>query len=385
MREGKGHSIDKYVADYCVVDLETTGVFLSDLEIVEISAIKVRDGNVVDEYSTLVNPECHIPETATAVNNITDEMVANAPVLSDVIDGFMSFVGTDVIVGYNNAGFDNNVIYDKLMATRGKPFTNNYIDVMHAARRSISDIEDYKLATLSDYYHLDTVGEHRALKDCYLTKACYEGLYAQFGDVAFKKSRPAGVRTVHYSVESQALQTLQTLLEGITEDGRVTVTEFVLLRGWMEDHISLRGNYPFDRVYSAMDKVLADGVVEPEELQELQELFAESADPVSSHSCHDQVCSLDGMHVVVTGDFDFGTRAEVFALIARAGGINDKSVTQKTNYLVVGAKGSDAWKTGNYGGKIQKAMEYNEKKGKDIKIVEEHDFIPAARELAGDI
>jgi DNA polymerase III epsilon subunit family exonuclease len=388
MREGKGHSIEKYVADYCVVDLETTGVFISDLEIVEISAIKVRDGKVVDEYNTLVNPKCHIPEAATAVNNITDEMVKNAPVLSDVIDRFMSFVNDDVIVGYNNAGFDNNVLYDKLMSMRGKPFANNYIDVMHAARRSIVNLEDYKLATLSDYFHLDTVGEHRALKDCYLTKACYEGLYKQFGDAAFqKRGFSSGTRshTIHHTAETKALQTLQFLLEDIIHDGKVTKAEFDGLRRWMEEHVALQGNYPFDRVFTAIDNVLADGVVEPEELADLQELFSEFVDPVSSHSCHDTICSLNGMHVVVTGDFVYGTRAEVFALIARAGGTTDKSITRKTNYLVVGAYGSDAWKTGNYGGKIQKAMEYNSNKGTDIKIVEENDFISAAKKLSGEL
>lgn len=383
MREGKGHSIEKYTGDYCVVDLETTGIFISETDIIEISALKVRNGNVVEEFSTLINPGCHIPAEATSVNHISDEMVANAPAFCDIVEPFLNFVGKDVIVGYNNAGFDMNIIYDNVLASRGTPFSNNYIDVMHAARRSISDMKDYKLETLSAYYGFDTEGEHRALKDCYLTKDCYEELYKQFGDIAFRKSgHSSSVQNEHYSIETKALQTLQRLLEDIVSDGQVTETEFNGLRCWMEEHVALQGNYPFDRVYRAIDKVLADGVVEPEELEELQKLFTEYTDPVKNNSCHDRICSLDGMHVVVTGDFEYGTRAEVFALIRRAGGINDKSVTRKTNYLVVGAYGSDAWKTGNYGSKIQKAMEYNSNKGLDIKIIEEKDFIPAATALS---
>ncbi len=91
--------------DYSVVDLETTGIFLSSAHIIEISALKVRDNLVVEEFSTLVNPHCHIPKEATEINHISDEMVKDAPDLDDVIDRFIQFLGNDVIVGYNNAGF----------------------------------------------------------------------------------------------------------------------------------------------------------------------------------------------------------------------------------------------------------------------------------------
>ena len=60
-REYKGHGYGTHADDYCVVDLETTGIFVRSAKIIEISAIKVRGNQVIDEYSTLVNPECHIP------------------------------------------------------------------------------------------------------------------------------------------------------------------------------------------------------------------------------------------------------------------------------------------------------------------------------------
>lgn len=380
-REGKGSSVPKYLSDYCVLDLETTGVFVTSAEIIEISVLKVRGGIIVAEFSQLVNPKCKIPAAATAVNNITDAMVKDAPVLDEVIDEFLAFVGDDVILGYNNAGFDMNIIFDKVMSLRGQVFGNDYIDLMHAARRTLSELENYKLETLSKYYGLDTTGEHRALKDCYLTKDCYERLNRQFGDDAFRsKSYSNGLHGQHYSSETKALQKLQEFLEEIIADGQVTATEFASLTQWMTEHRDLQGNYPFDRVFNALDCVLADGKVSPEELIELQELFTEFVDPVKIQSCHEEIRTLQGKHVCITGDFDFGSRNAVIELIEATGGIVDKSVKKATNYLVVGAQGSDAWKTGNYGGKIQKAMEYNSK-GIEIKIVEEKDFIPAAQYL----
>ena len=85
-RDGKGTKVNRHLTDYCVLDLETTGIFINFAKIVEISAIKVRNNNVVDEFSTLINPQCEIPFSATEVNGITDDMVKDAPIIEDVIN-----------------------------------------------------------------------------------------------------------------------------------------------------------------------------------------------------------------------------------------------------------------------------------------------------------
>ncbi|MCC8150063.1 MAG: hypothetical protein LIO96_00985 [Lachnospiraceae bacterium] len=356
--------------------LRNHGIYIRSAKIIEISAIKVRNNVVVDEYSTLVNPACHIPEEASKVNHITDDMVKDAPSMDAVIDDFMSFIGGDVIIGYNNAAFDMNLIYDYLTEYREVSFRNNYIDILHVARRCLTMLNDHKLGTISKYYSLNTTGEHRALKDCYLTKDCYDRLCTEYGDNAFRKGTTRkGSYTIHYTAETLALQELQNVLESIIEDGNVSLTEFTFLKGWMENHRDLQGNYPFDRVFNALDNVLEDGKVTSDELEELQILFTEFVDPVSCRSCHEEITSLYEQHVCVTGDFDYGNRSDVCKLIEEVGGIIDKSVKKATNYVVVGSKGSDNWKTGNYGSKIQKAMELSDK-GLDIKIIEEKDFIP---------
>lgn len=382
-RFGKGSAVRKHVDDYCVVDLETTGIYLRSARIIEIAAIKVRSNEVVDVFNTLVNPQCTIPADATAVNNISDEMVQGKPILDEVLDSFIGFIGDDAIVGYNNAGYDMNLLYDALMKLRGETFGNNYIDILFAARRCLPGVNNHKLETICKHYNLDTTGEHRALKDCLLTKSCYEKLYEEFGDNIFSKKSPGvygGKHKVHFSAETKALQDLQLLLKIIIEDQKVTLEEFSVLKMWMEDHIDLQGNYPFDRVFNALDKVLEDGIVSTEELVELQELFSRFVDPVKCQACHDEIKSIKGKHIVVTGDFVYGSRKDVCDLIESAGGIIDKGVKKATNYVVVGAKGSDNWKTGNYGGKIQKALELKDK-GSEIEIIEEKDFIPALRAI----
>lgn len=385
-REFKGISVNKHVDDYCVVDLETTGVFVGSAKIIEISAIKVRNNEIVSEYSTLVNPKCHIPEEATAVNHITDDMVNDAPALDDIIDEFMSFVDNDVIIGYNNAGFDMNILYDAILEIRSRHFTNNYLDMLHAVRRSLPELKNSKLETVSNFYGLDTFGEHRALKDCYLTKSCYDKLYEQFGDIAFKKTsrNKSSGKGVQYSYETIALKELQKNLECMLGDGQITVEEADSLRCWIEEHRDLLGSYPFDKIFSALDKVLEDGQITEEELYDLKIVFQDVIDPVKSNGSHDSICTLFEKHVCLTGEFNYGTKSEVEKLIHDVGGIIDKNVKKATDYVVVGAQGSDAWKAGNYGGKIQKAMEWNEK-GKEIRIIEENDFIPLVQNLIENV
>ena len=382
-REFKGTGVNHYIEDYCVLDLETTGVFVSSAKIIEISAFRVRQGFIVKHFCSLVNPHCPIPPEATAVNHITNDMVKDAPDLESIIDSFIAFVGDDVIVGYNNAGFDMNIIYDQMMSLRGIPFENNYIDVLHAARRCISDVENHKLETVCKYFGFDTTGEHRALKDCYLTKACYDRLYQEYGTKMFSHRRSISdneSRKAHFSSETLALQALQKMLEAIIADGVVTHTEFYALQDWVEEHRDLQGIYPFDRVFNALDKVLEDGIVSPDELKRLQVLFSDYVDPVKSMSCHDEITSINDKHVCVTGDFDYGSRTDVHALIEQAGGIIDKTVKKCTDYVVVGASGSANWKTGNYGSKIQKALQWNDK-GAEIKIVEEAEFISSLKAI----
>lgn len=170
----KGKRLNEYVKDYVVFDLETTGISQTRDAIIEISAIKVCDGQIVREYSTLVNPRRHIPAGATAVNGITDAMVAEAPEIEEAIAGFMEFIGDSVLVGHNIHTFDTNFAYDAAWQALGKEMKNAYIDTLYMARSCLPQLAHHKLTDISEYFHIATEGAHRALNDCIMNQKCYE-------------------------------------------------------------------------------------------------------------------------------------------------------------------------------------------------------------------
>ena len=102
----KGKLINQYVPDYVLYDLETTGTSSKYDEVIEISAVKVKNGVVTEEFSQLVNPGRPIPSAASAVNHITDDMVAFAPMFDSVLQQFLAFIGDDVLAGHNINRFD---------------------------------------------------------------------------------------------------------------------------------------------------------------------------------------------------------------------------------------------------------------------------------------
>lgn len=172
----KGKRLNQYVRDYVVFDLETTGISQQRDVIIEISAVKVREGKIVGEYSTLVNPGRHIPAAATAVNGITDEMVANASDIREAIGGFMEFIGKGILVGHNIHTFDTNFAYDAAWDTLGLEMSNDYIDTLYMARKCLPELSHHKLTDVSRHFNIATEGAHRALNDCIMNQQCYEAL-----------------------------------------------------------------------------------------------------------------------------------------------------------------------------------------------------------------
>ena len=383
-RDYKGNRINKHVNDYCLVDLETTDKNINNAKIIEISAIKVRDNKVVEEFSTLVNPFCHIPRNATSINHISDEMVQNAPSLEKALSLLLQFLGNDIIVGFNISTYDTNLIYDSCIKLFDSPFENDFIDVYYVARHCLPELENYKLETICSYLNLDITGEHRALKDCYLTKDCYDYIFKLYGDTAFTgisntsnldNNTKSNNRNVQYSLETLKLQKLKEMLTATIEDGQITEKELFEIKEWVIQNMDMKGNYPYDRISKALELISMNGLNSSEELIELQDLFESIIDPVKNIASRKEIPSVYWKHICVTGDFAYGSREDVINLIESAGGIFDKTVKKDTDYLCVGANGSDNWKTGNYGEKVIKAMKFKDD-GRNIEIVEEDYFIP---------
>ena len=171
-----GKLLNTYVKNYVVFDLETTGISVTKDEVVEISAVKVLDGEVVDEFSTLVNPCMHIPFYASDVNGITDDMVADAPTFDKALEDFLAFAGDHVLVGHNIHTFDMKFIWRDAERFFGKTIGNDYVDTLQIAQAYLPELHHYKLTDLAGHYGIDSAGAHRALNDCRMNQKVFECL-----------------------------------------------------------------------------------------------------------------------------------------------------------------------------------------------------------------
>lgn len=153
--------------EFVVFDLETTGLSPTGDAITEIGAVKLKNGEEVGRFETFVNPERHIPEKITELTHITDDMVKDAPVISQAIRDFYDFVGSAALVAHN-AGFDTSFIRAAANAN-GLDFTFPYIDTLELSRTLVKDTKNHKLGTLTKYFDIKLENAHRACDDAAAT------------------------------------------------------------------------------------------------------------------------------------------------------------------------------------------------------------------------
>ena len=186
----RGKQINKYISNYVVFDLETTGVSPSNDSIIEISAVKVNNGVIVDEFSKLVNPLRPIPPQATAVNNITDEMVANSPSIDEVMPEFLNFIEDYTLVGHNIHCFDMKYIWRICEMLYDETVANNYLDTLPFSRKKLPNLAKHRLTDLAAHYNISTQGAHRALNDCIINQKCFELMEKEIDQNISEKTCP---------------------------------------------------------------------------------------------------------------------------------------------------------------------------------------------------
>lgn len=167
---------------FVVFDLETTGGSPAEHMITEIGAIKVRAGEVLGEFSTLVDPGGPIPPFISVLTGITDAMVVAAPRIEAVLPSFLEFIRGTTLVAHN-AGFDTRFV-KAACATHGHPPpANPVVDTVDLARRVLTRDEtpNAKLATLARFFRSPTDPCHRALEDARATVHVLHGLIERAG------------------------------------------------------------------------------------------------------------------------------------------------------------------------------------------------------------
>jgi len=190
---------------FCVVDLETTGAAVSQGSMItEIGAVKVRGGEVLGEFQTLVNPHAEIPPFIAVLTGITNTMVASAPPIDVALPSFLEFARGSVLVAHN-APFDVGFLqhFSRRLGHVWPGF--EVLDTARLARRVVTrdDAPNCKLSSLAKAFGSSTTPNHRALADARATVDVLHGLFERLGSL--------GVHT---------LEELQTFTSRVTSSQR---------------------------------------------------------------------------------------------------------------------------------------------------------------------
>lgn len=170
----KGNSVIALPNEYVCIDLETTGLSCDFDSIIEMCAARVSCGKIVDVFSSFVNPGRPVSTFITELTGIADNMLADAPGISNVLPRFLSFCEDTILVGHN-VFFDVNFIaYDS--ARLGLSFVNDYIDTLRIARKVFPEKAHHRLFEVSEYCGVPLSGSHRADADVRTTVACFEAM-----------------------------------------------------------------------------------------------------------------------------------------------------------------------------------------------------------------
>jgi DNA polymerase III epsilon subunit family exonuclease len=207
--------------DLVVVDVETTGTDAKLADLIEIAAVRVRGGKIVDTFSTFVDPGR--PIVGNQMHGITDKDVKGAPSPREAARKVMDFVGDGLFVGHS-VGFDIAFVEEALGdGTRIEP--GRYLDTLVIAREGYPDLENYKLETLSRFFGIDLSQNHRALPDAEATANLL---------IWFANDLPKRIETLKAGIADAIRATRsggdsKALLEAARREARVSKALFGLL------------------------------------------------------------------------------------------------------------------------------------------------------------
>jgi len=206
-----GEHLDDYMTtgfedEYCVFDIETTGLSPQSCKITEIGAVILKNGEILDRFDTFTDPECPIPPNITELTGITDEMVAGSPKNPEAVRQFLNFAQNRILVAHN-ASFDTSFIR-KVASENGIDFPNPYMDTVALSRYANPDLNRHKLDTLAEYFGLGNFNHHRACDDaemlgqilvCLFRKIHTEGAgnLAEMQQLMSERSDPLKLKSYH--------------------------------------------------------------------------------------------------------------------------------------------------------------------------------------------
>ena len=212
----------KILNEMIFVDIETTGLSVYHDEIIEMSAIKICNNEILDKFSTLVKPFCKVSPKATAINGITDDMLKDAKRINEVLPDFINFCNKAPLLAYN-AHFDLSFIcrdckrYDL-------NFNPKFVDILAIAQNTLN-LPNYKLETVAKHFDLlKDKQEHRALSDCYLLYDCYKLLNKRYEPRKYYLDSDVDMSKVNIRVDESSITANTEIKDSILSNKYVVVT-----------------------------------------------------------------------------------------------------------------------------------------------------------------
>lgn len=175
--------------EFIAFDFETTGLYPQTHKIIEIGAVKFSLQKSGPRFTTLINPQLPIPDEASKVNGISDEMVEDKPLIQDVLPHFINFIGSSVLIAHN-AQFDMGFLAYSLRACNLHSVNNYIIDTVELAKQVLPGQYRYSLSSLSRSLKLATPSTHRAEADALACKELFLhclNIISTNGDITLKE------------------------------------------------------------------------------------------------------------------------------------------------------------------------------------------------------
>lgn len=162
------HSKNQLLTDeFIVFDIETTGFQKETDYIIEIGAVKIKNGEIIDNFGELISCPIKLPEKIIEITKITDEMLVGKPEITEILPKFLEFCGKSVLVAHN-ASFDVGFISSK-GKDLGLSITNSVIDTVELSRTLFPDLKNHKLNTIAQFLEISLENHHRAVDDATAT------------------------------------------------------------------------------------------------------------------------------------------------------------------------------------------------------------------------
>lgn len=170
------HKAEKQRECYVVVDVETTGLSPAKDELIEIGAIRVEHGVVLEEFQCLIRSEQPVPEEITALTGITEaELTGRGILLAEAMERFRVFLSDSRMVCHN-APFDTAFLRAACKRCGQSLIKNTCVDTLPLARKKLRNLQSFQLEHIAKELGVEVVQSHRAIADCHTTMAIYEEL-----------------------------------------------------------------------------------------------------------------------------------------------------------------------------------------------------------------